>query len=166
VIPTSNRAIGDAASPLTELVGLNGPDLEALARQGFLEGAYRFRGGRRLGPYFRLRWRRGTQQKTLYIGKDLNLAGQVQNALEELQRPGQLIHQVQRLLKAARRRIKKVKAALEPRLAEHGQHFHGYTARRSAKGESQGPRERTAAAGKDQPVAEPANLHPGVESYD
>jgi hypothetical protein len=125
-------------------LGLSALDQQALARQGFVAAEYRPGQGRRLGPYFKLRWRRDGRQQVRYLGCDLDWARQIQAALANLQRPRQLIRQVNGLMKEARKRLHQAKDLLEPRLGEGGQYYHGYTARRSAKEVADGPRRQRA----------------------
>jgi len=106
---------------------LSAPDLQALACQGFV--AAEFRQGR--GPYYKLRWRQGGQQRTRYLGCDPARIAQVRAALEVLQRPHLLARQAARLLGEARQRLHKVKLLLAPHAESCGLRYHGYTLRRT-----------------------------------
>ena len=127
----SNRVLTALPTALAALA-LPAEDLEALTRQGFVAAEPRRRGGRPLGPFFKLRWRRSGRQRVRYLGKDPARADAVRAALEGLRRPVRLARQAARLLAEARKRLRQVKQALAPRLAAGGLHLHGYEARRTA----------------------------------
>ncbi len=113
----------------TEL-GLSGEDCQALARQGFLAADYCWKGGRRLGPYYKLRWRRDGRQCVRYVGGDPDRVERISAALENLQRPLHLARCLAQLMKEARRRLRSAKHVLAPCVANRGLRYHGYTARR------------------------------------
>ena len=68
----------EAADALARL-GLGPADRAALARQGFVAAEWRRRGGRRWGPYFKLRWRRGGVQRVRYLGREVRISRPVAN---------------------------------------------------------------------------------------
>jgi len=115
--------------PLAGL-GLSAEDVRTLAWQGFLAADFRQRGDRRLGPYYKLRWRRDGQQQVRYLGRDRARAEQVRAALADLQRPLRLARQLSRQMKEARRGLHKVKQMLASHLAGSGLYYHGYVVRR------------------------------------
>ena len=58
------------------------------ARQGSVVASWRVYAGRKLGPYFRLAYREGRRQRSIYLGRCAELARRVRELLAELQ--GQL----------------------------------------------------------------------------
>src|SRR5262249_19393729 len=108
-------------------------DQRALARQGFVAAEFRGRGGRRQGPYFKLRWRQDGRQRVRYLGREGGRAEQVRAALADLQRPLRLAREIAGLMAEARGRLRHVKQLVEPGLASRGRYFHGYTARREGQ---------------------------------
>ena len=60
---------------------------EVFRRQGTILVTWRHHQGRRLGPYYRLAYREGNEQRACYLGSSPQLAGQVRHALQALQEP-------------------------------------------------------------------------------
>ena len=58
---------------------------DALAHQGVIAASFRRRGGRALGPYYRLTLRQGQVQHSVYLGTDAVLIAEVRAALRKLQ---------------------------------------------------------------------------------
>ena len=56
-----------------------------LAEQGAVVTTYRHRGGRRLGPYYKLACRSNGRQVAVYLGVDDDLIGRVRELLAQLQ---------------------------------------------------------------------------------
>jgi hypothetical protein len=52
---------------------------------GFVRSEWRCRNGRRFGPYFRLRYRDGNIQRSIYLGPSNQLAEKVRKLLANLQ---------------------------------------------------------------------------------
>ncbi len=77
----------NAGERLLLRLGLTRNDIAALRRQGFIAAEYCVRGGRRFGPYFKLRWRCGGRQRVRYLGRDCRLAEAVAAAVKQLQEP-------------------------------------------------------------------------------
>src|SRR5205823_9082381 len=117
---------GDALGRL----GLGPADRAALARQGFVAAEWRRRGGRRWGPYFKLRWRRGGVQRVRYLRRESDRAREVEACLGRLRRSAWLARVGRALLADARHRLRALKEQLEPLLAARGKRLHGYAARR------------------------------------
>jgi len=99
-----------------------------LAQQGVVVESFRRRGGRVVGPYYRLAFRHGKVQRSMYLGTDMELVAEVRAALRKLQGP-------QRMRWALRRRRKAITALAECRaelrreLARRGLRLQGYEVR-------------------------------------
>ena len=83
------------------------------ANQGSVVAGWRTYRGRRLGPYFRLAYRDGGRQRSVYLGRSVELARRVRELLARLQRPrrerrlfGRLIAQVRASLRRAKARLR------------------------------------------------------------
>jgi hypothetical protein len=91
-----------------------------LSRQGTVVSSFRRRGGRKIGPYYRLAFRDGRVQRSLYLGDDMALVKEVRAALEALQRPRRARHALRRQKKAIRKALAQCRAELEGELARRG----------------------------------------------
>jgi hypothetical protein len=112
--------------PLSRL-GLSKENYQALAQQGYVAAECCWRNGRRLGPYYKLRFRQEGRQRVRYLGRDVVQAERIAEALEALQRPRRLARELSHLMKEARSRLRRLKENLAPHL--DGMYYHGYTAR-------------------------------------
>lgn len=101
----------------------------ALAESGTLEATWRTYRGRRLGPYFRLAYRRRGRRKSIYVGRSAELAGRLRQLLAALRAPAEERRQLRRLRAAARRALGTQKAAWQAALARHGLVAKGYEIR-------------------------------------
>jgi hypothetical protein len=100
-----------------------------MARQGTVVATWRTRQGRKAGPYYRLAWREGGRQKSLYLGRSAELAQAVRQMLAELQRP----LREDRAFRAARKQgwaaLRAHKIVLARELARYGLYLHGWEVR-------------------------------------
>lgn len=89
-----------------------------ICRQGTVVTTYRWRSGRRLGPYFQLTCRVGTRQVAVYLGADEDIARSVREMLAQAQgarTTDKRIAKVRRLLRRQARLARKiVDVELEP----------------------------------------------------
>jgi hypothetical protein len=72
-----------------------------LARQGSIVQSWRYKNGRKTGPYFRLAYRDEGRQRSIYLGKSPPILDQVRRLLEKFQKPTkirQILHQAQKTL--------------------------------------------------------------------
>jgi hypothetical protein len=92
----------------------------ALAESGTLKATWRTYRGRRLGPYFRLAYRRRGRRKWIYVGRSAELAGRLRQLLAMLQAPAEERRRLRRLCAAARRALGIQKAAWQAELAGRG----------------------------------------------
>ena len=60
---------------------------DMLREQGAVVETWRRRGDRRVGPYFSVKFRVGSRQRSFYLGTDRQLADEVRAELAKLQRP-------------------------------------------------------------------------------
>ena len=60
---------------------------QTFARNGAVVPAYRTRGNKRYGPYYRVAYRIAGRQCSLYLGRCKQLADQVRQLLAKLQHP-------------------------------------------------------------------------------
>jgi hypothetical protein len=93
---------------------------EALCRGGSVQQSWRYRGGRRLGPFFRLAYREGAKQCSLYLGRDPALAGEVRAALRQLQAPLRQQREADHRLAEIRAELRQQRRALDGELAQRG----------------------------------------------
>jgi len=113
------------------LLDLSPGDLCALQRQGSVA-----REMRRSGDcYYKLRFRRGSRQIVIGLGKDLSLADAIRRDLAQLQAERQMEREQRRLVRAARGLLRCAKDRLESALQAAGYHYHGREIRRRRTGE-------------------------------
>ena len=96
------------------------------AVQGSVVAGWREYGGRRLGPYFRLAYRDGRRQRSIYLGRCVELARRVRQLLAELQRPRRERLLFARLVAQVRASLRSAKAELERHLAAWGIRLEGF----------------------------------------
>ncbi len=123
---------------------------EQLARQGTVVSSFRCRGGRTVGPYYRLAFRQGSAQASLYLGNSAELVAEVRSALERLQRPHRQRRALMRQKKTIRRALAECRAELNQELARRGWWLRGYEVRGL-----QTPRPRTSVACRDRDGQQP-----------
>ena len=58
---------------------------DVLSRQGSVVASWREKGGRRMGPYFRLAFRKAGKQVSIYLGSCAELVEKVRARLAEMQ---------------------------------------------------------------------------------
>ena len=99
------------------------------ARQGAVVAGWRRRGQRRMGPYYRLRYRDGPCLRTIYLGPEGPLVERVRQALAALQAPWRR----RRAYRCQRREIvaslRAHKGVLNRRLGLLGLRLQGYEVR-------------------------------------
>ena len=102
---------------------------EQLARQGTIVCSYRWRIGRKVGPYYRLAYREGSQQRSLYLGNDMELVTEIRGMLQALQQPKQQQRAVQRHKVAIRSALAECREGLRRELAIRGLRLQGHEVR-------------------------------------
>jgi hypothetical protein len=111
-------------------LGLSHAEVDCLQHQGFVAVEYRDYRGARLGPYFKLRWRRDGKQRVTYLARDAEKAETVSIALAQLQKKKVLERQLARMFLEARRSLRKAKQEMAAAMASRGKYYHGYSSRR------------------------------------
>lgn len=100
-----------------EFISTNGALFD---RQGSVQESWRYYQGRRLGPFFRLVFRRNGWQQSRYLGADPILAADVRRALRDLQRPRRERRLLDHLRAYARPALAEAKRVLDTELRRYG----------------------------------------------
>ena len=100
-------------------------------RQGSVEASFRRYGGRRLGPYFRLRYEEAGRCRRVYLGRDERLAAQVRQALAAIRCQADPLRFHRLLRKKIRLSMRLDKTALDARLRAFGLRLKGFELRGS-----------------------------------
>ena len=127
--PTIENGDSEWGELLTDLK-LDKNELHGLLAQGFVSEEFRDYKGRKLGPYFKLRFRVGHQQRVRYLGKNRERAEQIGKALESFRRSKVIAREVATLAALARKHLRNAKKEMATGLAKDGRYFHGYAIRR------------------------------------
>ena len=103
------------------------PDI--FARRGHIAASYRSRNGKRFGPYYRLAFRDGDRQCSIYLGVDGPLVQQVGQSLDAVQRPRRQFRAISRLQRQIRAALRVEKRHLSALLRPYGLHLKGFELR-------------------------------------
>jgi hypothetical protein len=109
------------------------------AAQGSVVAGWRVYGGRRLGPYFRLAYREGGRQRSIYLGRCAELARRVRELLAGLERPRRERRLFARLIAQVRASLRHAKVELRRRLAVWGIQLKGFEFRGARRALANGP---------------------------
>ena len=131
-------SIRDSSSLLAEL-GLTDEDVLSLVNQGFLTAEYRVHGAARLGPYFKLRWRSNGRQRVKYLGRDVDRAEAISDAISSLREGKRRQDQLAALVADARKSLRRAKQAMNAAMANQGRYFHGFAGRKRETGSAAKP---------------------------
>ena len=99
------------------------PDI--FAQRGHIAASYRSRGGRTFGPYYRLAYRDGDRQCSIYLGPAGPLVERVRQSLDALQRPRQEHRAILRLERQIRKALRIEKSHLSALLKPYGLRLKG-----------------------------------------
>jgi hypothetical protein len=102
---------------------------ELFARQGHVAAGWRYRNGRRFGPYYRLSYRLDGRQHSLYLGRAGELVEGVRQQLESLQRSRVERRAVRRLDRQVRAALRIEKLHLDALLRPYGLRLKGLEVR-------------------------------------
>ena len=98
---------------------------EVLARGGAIVASWRWRAGRRYGPYYRLAYRCDGRQCAVYLGGSAALVEKVRGLLRRLQEPLRVRRRVGRMRRAAMASLRQVKADLKRVMRSRGLYARG-----------------------------------------
>jgi hypothetical protein len=97
------------------------------AASGTMAVEWRLRGGRRFGPYFRVKYREGCLQRSLYLGRSQEFAEEVRRLLADLK-----FHRTFRRLESKiRASLRLQKAHLKNNLQARGYNLKGFEIHKS-----------------------------------
>ena len=102
---------------------------ELFARQGSIAAAWRRRGSRTYGPYYRLCYREDGRQRSVYLGREGTLVAQVRQTLADLQRPLRQRRAVARLQRQVKTSLRAEKGRLNRHLCRLGLRLQGFEVR-------------------------------------
>jgi len=102
---------------------------EVFARQGSIVAAWRRRGTRTYGPYYRLSYRENGRQRSVYLGHEGTLVALVRQTLADLQRPLRQHRAVVRLERQVKTALRADKGRLNRHLRLLGLRLQGFEVR-------------------------------------
>lgn len=94
--------------------------LDIFTRQGAVVESWRKYDGRRLGPYYRLSYRDGGRQHSIYLGQSRQLADLILKLLEEIQSPVKQQRELDHICSHARAELRKQKKRWNKDLSQAG----------------------------------------------
>jgi hypothetical protein len=103
------------------------PDI--FARRGSVVATSRRRGTRTYGPYYRLSYRDGGRQQSIYLGRASELVEQVRRKLDALQKPLRQRRAIYRLRRQVSAALRVQKTRLDARLRHFGLRLKGFEVR-------------------------------------
>ena len=122
----SQKSVDQRRRAVLRLVGEHAGLLRS---QGAVVETWRRHGGRRVRPYFRLAFRQGGRQRSIYIGPDRELAEEVRRQLSALQADHRRQQLARRRRKLLRRELARLKAEWGRELRKVGLRLKGYEVR-------------------------------------
>lgn len=103
------------------------PDI--FTRQGTIVESWRKYNGKRLGPYYRLSYRDGGIQHSIYLGQSRQFAERIRKLLEEIQSPAKQQRKLDQMISHARSELRKQKKRWHQDLSQAGLYAKGYEIR-------------------------------------
>ncbi len=100
-----------------------------LARQGAIVPSWRYRAGRKLGPYYRLAYRDQGRQKSIYLGASQALVQKIRALLDEIHRPRERRKEWLRMRPILWASIRQQKAQWNQVVRAYGLYTRGYELR-------------------------------------
>ena len=107
---------------------------EIFCRRGTVSEIWRVYRGYRVGPYYELRYREGTRQRRVCLGRCAELAEEVRRRLVEMQAARRERRQWDLFCKRQRAHGRELRATLNRELAPLGLRLQGYELRGTRKG--------------------------------
>jgi hypothetical protein len=98
-------------------------------RQGAVVATWRTYRGRKLGPYYRLAFRRDGRQCSVYLGRCRELAERVRAAIDKLRVPLHHVRQIARMRAAVKASLRREKLRLDGQLRKLGLYLKGFETR-------------------------------------
>jgi hypothetical protein len=99
------------------------------AKQGIVVESWRTYQGRQLGPYYRLAFREGKRQCSIYLGASKERARRVQTFLDRLQKRTKMTSVLNRARAGAMVELRAHKELLDEQLRERGLYLKGFEVR-------------------------------------
>ena len=98
---------------------------DVFSRQGSVQESWRSYKGRRLGPYYRLAYRSGSKQRSIYLGSDQDGASLVRETLQLVQQEPRRQKSISECRKAVRSELRRTRRQLQDQLAAVGLRIQG-----------------------------------------
>jgi hypothetical protein len=117
----------DNRFPTLRGLGFGEWELTSLCRQGFISREQR---RPEQAPLYKLRYRLEGRQRVRYLGSDPAFIGVIRHELSVIQQTAKRHRKMQRVLRLARRGLRRAKSALAPLLATEDCYYHGFAIRR------------------------------------
>jgi len=138
-----NRKVVD--QKLSKVLGLLEAQPALFTKQGSVVETWRVYRGQKLGPYYRLAFRDGGRQSSIYLGTCKERANQIRAVLVSLQNSTILKNTVKRARAQVCSQLRQHKKDWEKLLQKHGLHLQGFEVRGWTKADvlSAGDREST-----------------------
>jgi len=122
----TERLVDQQTHPALALIARR-PDL--FARQGSVAAAWRRRGTRTFGPYYRLSYREDGRQQSVYLGREGPLVVRLRQKLADLQRPLRQRRALARLQRQVKSALRAEKGRLNGHLRLLGLRMQGFEVR-------------------------------------
>lgn len=103
------------------------PDI--FTRQGAVVESWRAYEGRKMGPYFRLSYRDGGKQHSIYLGRSRQFANRIRKLLKEIQRPVKNQRELNKIRALTRAALRNQKERWSEDLDQAALHAKGYEVR-------------------------------------
>ena len=110
-------SVDQRGAKVAKFFGDFAPDL---VRQGSIVETFRYRRGRRLGPYFQLTCRHAGRQYAVYLGNDQTFVGEVRRGLDLLQETTHRRRKLDACCRAVHAQARAAQRQLRIELAKHG----------------------------------------------
>jgi hypothetical protein len=102
---------------------------KVFARQGTIVASWREYRGRKLGPYYRLAYRKDGRQRSIYLGRSQSLIERVRAALAALRAPLRRLRSLAKMQESIRTSLRREKIRLDGMLREFGLYLKGFEVR-------------------------------------
>ena len=110
---------------IIDAVSLIRQQADIFSHQGSVQESWRSYKGRRLGPYYRLVYRSGSKQRSIYLGSDQDGVSLVRETLQLVQQELRRQESISECRKAVRSELRKTRRQLHDQLAAVGLRIQG-----------------------------------------